>query len=368
MYFTYLLFNYLSFPSKFKFKKVNKIFNQLQIEHFYDKNLKIYTKLNQQILSNHKHIKSLFLSNNINHFNLNLFVNLRKLNLYGSSFIQSEFFTNISSLTKLRKFTASYYNNDLDMQNLDLIKLDLSFNNFIKQIYHFTNIKKLILRMNRSIKNEQLSFLSPYVLDISFTELNNITHMTRLKKLNIAKNYSVANSYLQNLKLKELIITNCSQITNIGHMTSLKKLKANYLCGINNDSLKNLDLTLLDIDYNSNITTITYLTNLQKLRISSTHINCNQLSSKLIKLSFSENDNIKNINHLTNLIHLEINSTLINNSQISNLTKIQFLSIWDNYMINNLSHMNNLSRLCLNHCRKDEIILPDKKINFLHLC
>ena len=439
------IFELLDFLSKIRFRQISKYFlHNLYIYDFYNLDNIFIQQLSEEILISNPKIKYLDITGRDTIQNINFLTdlqdlavshrfktkfnnyNIKKLKIINYKISNLKYFTKLENLYLIGSDIA---NSDLD--NLNLRKLVLN-NNQVSNINHLTRLKKLSIRYNSEIKNLNIQNLDLLKLEIEssfgITELNFLTnlrylklynpgtynlskinlqelriqnnnsdfsHMTNLTKLLIASGpeinlsrinlselfirdnksdfshminltnldiagrpYPVNLNKLINLKIlncnysairdqdilninPEIILMSHTEITDISHMTNLRELHA-----YNSKMTKiiNPNLEKLDIHGNSNINKIS----LKKLKqLSVNNPNLVELDCPNLEQLFVLNNNIANFNNLKNLKNLSIrDGSNIYNTSIQNL-ELDCIEIVDNQTITDLNYMTSLKILSI---------------------
>lgn len=193
-------------------------------------------------------------------------------------------------------------------------------------------------------------------------------------------------------KIKEIWI-NAANVNDLSPLSTLTQLIGLTLYSVNNNTslspLKNLDLKTLQIVADGNLLNIDVISNMRSLislQLGSNNINTTLLNTiltgktKLERLNISSTSlqNLSFLNNTPNVINLTIYNGLLNLNGIENLTKLQYLSIYNTnitslngvgnlHALNTIDAINNLkltsisSLSTLNNLTK--IRLPDNNIN-----
>lgn len=168
--------SFLFVKDQLNLKKTNKFINKNLSLYFGKHNNIISPKyLTQEILKKKLNIVELTLTDNVFNINLNSLKNLRYLKLNGfckigySSIkkLKYIYYLDISYNIYLKKLPKSNIRIlhlvgnvvifDKDIEHLDLIELDCSFNMKITKISHFQNLEKLIICYQSSIKEDEIN-------------------------------------------------------------------------------------------------------------------------------------------------------------------------------------------------------------------
>ena len=279
---------------------------------------------------------------------------IQNLDLLELTIIWNSKITEINFLTNIRSLRI---NNNIiyDLSNINPHQLNITNNN--SDFSHMTNLTKLDLTGGINLNLSQIS-LSELTIKLNTSDFS---HMTNLTRLDMIQYYSRIN--LNKLTKLKYLNCNCSdildgdisninpiylnisntQITNISHLTNLQKLCA-MESGIT--EITNPNLETVNINGKTNIKIISLL----KLKILVAYnpyleqINC----PNLVQLYLSKNTNIINLNNLKNLKKL----TLLDNCSIYNTSiqtlELEIISLLDNQTITDLNFMTSLKILSIN--------------------
>ena len=218
----------------------------------------------------------------------------------------------------------------------NLTRLNMAYSNFRVNLNKLTNLKYLNFVNNINILDQDISDINPIILDISNTNILNISHMTNLQNLaagnskltkitnqNLKKLYisgatnikiislpklKYLNAYY-NLYLELIDCPNLEQLYFSGNnLKNLKKLTLLDNWSIYNTSIQNLELEYIGLSQNQTITDLNYMTSLKILNISG---KSGLTSTSIQKLNLLElyldNNIITDINKFTNIKKLKIN-------------------------------------------------------------
>ena len=303
---------------------------------------------------------------NINHMTrlkkLNIFQNykirnsnIQNLNLLELSIQTCPGITDFNFLTNIRYLSFNHV--DYNLSNINLRELVIYTSN--SDFSHMTNLTKLTIYGGCPIIN--LSKINLSELDIRNNN-SDFSHMTNLTNLNMAFYHKPVNlnklvnlKYLDcsysniqdgdilNINPEKLNISN-TNITDISHLTNLRELEASTS---KITKIQNLNLEKLTMNWNIKIQKIKlpklkYLEVLYCREIYLEKINC----PNLVELRISSK-NITNLNNLKNLRKLLIwNCLAIYNTSIQNL-ELDYIGLRDNQTITNLNYMTSLKILSI---------------------
>ncbi len=187
--------------------------------------------------------------------------NLRELGLYH---IKGYTDIKINHMTNLRFLKLSGNIPQSELQNLKLVKLDLSFNSNLHSLSFLSTLQKLVLT---STSISCLKGLDLTSLNIRNSAVTDISFLTRLQSLSIFGKYIILENTIPTQSLQKLCL-NCKGYNNI--LKKAPNLRAlTLIC--DNNSIRNIDLiglnlTYLNVSYNPYITEISHLTGLQNLK------------------------------------------------------------------------------------------------------
>lgn len=119
-----------------------------------------------------------------------------------------------------------------------------------------TNLQILNASGKCGIDDSGIMDLNLIKLDSSYNKkITKLNHMSKLIKLNASSICGITDDSIKNLNLIKLIAINNPNITNVNHMTRLRKLYAcGKQCGIDNDGINKLtNLTYLETSDNARI-------------------------------------------------------------------------------------------------------------------
>jgi hypothetical protein len=188
----FLIFDYLDFIEKIRYRRICKKFKLLRITDFHDIDTKYLTKMNDDILKQHKYITKLYASGNAHITDVNNLVNLKKLSASG-------FNNNDSGIHSLPICGLS----NKGIHNINLEVLDASDNKGITKIKHMTNLTKLWINGECGVCQEEINNLNPEELNANNNKnIIKISHMTNLRRLYASRDCGICEEEIKDLKLE----------------------------------------------------------------------------------------------------------------------------------------------------------------------
>lgn len=305
-------------------------------------------------------LKFLSLANDINVKNLNFLTSLKhlairqcsigedgfkNLNLeslwcsYNKNIINLNYFSNLQRL----EMDECISNND-DIKKINPIYLSITDCKNITNINWMSKLRWLIARQNCAINNQSISDLDLISLDVSYN--NNFTHITNFTNLIELKINGCLNiKEINNHKLKILEADHINNLKFIVKLNNLETLSVNR-AAINEDMLNPLKLKKLIVKNNFFKFNLGNYINLTELDISGSDLyNDSDLEKlNLVRLNISHTKNIRNLNHMSNLQHLDAKKSDINYLGLFglNIKKICLSDCnidWKNFLMNKLEEI-----------------------------
>lgn len=283
----YQIDQYLCLGDKLNLRGVCKVFEALFVIDIYPVDNEIMKRINEQTLRQwkYKNLSTLIIQGLCSGFDLNFLSQLKMLNIQGSGFQDSDidklnlrginlsynqYITNLNHITDLQLLVACGNCGIHDQGIKDLINLEIvnvSNNNKITKICYPDKLKVLIARFESGINDESIQGMNLEALDVSHNnKVSQIGHMQKLRSLSAAGNCGINDDSIKTCDLEKLDASNNKMITKIEHMTRLKILIARGNSGINDQSIKSMDLEELDIMDNQSVTDVKHMKKLRILR------------------------------------------------------------------------------------------------------
>jgi hypothetical protein len=221
----HIIFGFLDFISKIRFRSTSKYNNKLEIHDFYNIEKKYLDLLDDKILLNYPYIKYLNARNNQKITNVNhMAKSLTELDASGKLCgISDEGIIDLKNITKLN------VNNNFKITNINHMAKSLTELDASGCCCTITN--KAIENLKNIIK-----------LNVSFnSRITDINHMNNISELNASSFLSgIADKGIKNINLRKLNAWKNDKITNVNHMDKLIELYVSDECAINYKKIKNL--------------------------------------------------------------------------------------------------------------------------------
>jgi hypothetical protein len=338
-----IIFEKLSFRSKFNHRILNKQFVKLLIKNFSNIDDKYIMRLTDGILSNYKHLTSLELLGYENkNKNINFLTNLRNLRM---SYTHIQDINSLSQLTNL--VLRDIVMNNEGIKNCTLLeRLDIKYCFGLTNFNHLTNLTYLNIKFCDKM------------------DKNGLVNCSKLLTFGLCGN----NKY-------DIIYRNLTELYAIGYDISQEN---NW---IDDDVISKLDnIEVLHMWSNHIVTSdavIKYQKNFQNLYELNVS-NCGWLNSKVLEImtnlkSFTtemQYDKL-DISCLTKLTNLNISSFSLVNKSIEKCTELRDLVMYgstEDNQIFNLSSLSNLTKAVICHCKiTSDSFLNCTDLEYLHL-